>query len=797
VAFLVLSLASIAGVALAEPIPDGLELLARAPSTASLHYPAAATADSSAIVGTTLIGSFWHATVARLDGFVVLPAPGGGNPAATAIGTSADAAFVAGAAPSTGDLYAQAVVWRFGVPAILPSLLPVGGAGEAADVSADGRVVVGSSRSTASTWWKRKAVRWVDGRPDALPVPPDTDRSEAKHVSDDGSVIVGSAILNDGKPVLLRWRGDQLEVLPDAPGRAFAFQPRWLSSSGEIVGGIDGDFTGGAAAFVGPDGWVVLDDLPTGRSQAEILSGSDDGGIMTGNASTGAASEECRISNTCPDVAPGFVWTPRTGTRPLKDLLVHGCGYALEPWTIESAWVSRDGRHVVFSGVAPGVAAGYWRASIEGCRFDHRAPEIRPEAGSLLVAMPRTHSIYHITPAGHVELFASHGLLQWPADLELGPGRTLYVLSGNAWDRLLTRIDLDTGESTIVTQGGLITRQQDLALDRDGVPYVLHSDGVGGSRLVRVDPASGEQSLAAIFPTSPDSVEREPDGALAVLLRAADRFELYRFHPSTGAVEKIASGGTTGRPDGLVVAPSGEIFAGLDADSFLRIDPRTGVATRVATGPLRHRRRPLDLDLEGRLLFWELPAYFMVRADPDDGQTSIGYGSTWFSEIDPHAAVLLRTECSDGFDNDLDGGFDHPEDRGCSSPDDDSEGFRSDVAIEVLPARDDNRVQLVAHAPIRLAILGSATVDPFAIDPETLTLGPGRALPRQELPIRRDVDRDGFLDLVLSFEVETTAVGLGDTELCLSGELEDDAFRACDEIDADLPGRSTTTRRLW
>jgi hypothetical protein len=49
------------------------------------------------------------------------------------------------------------------------------------------------------------------------------------------------------------------------------------------------------------------------------------------------------------------------------------------------------------------------------------------------------------------------------------------------------------------------------------------------------------------------------------------------------------------------------------------------------------------------------------------------------------------------------------------------------------------------------------------------------------------VDRDGFPDLALSFDIGATGVGPGDTEVCLSGEIEGDAFRACADLDAYVP----------
>jgi hypothetical protein len=310
---------------------------------------------------------------------------------------------------------------------------------------------------------------------------------------------------------------------------------------------------------------------------------------------------------------------------------------------------------------------------------------------------------------------------------------------------------------------------------------------------VRIDPASGTQTLVATFPGNGSQLEREPGGTLAVLLQPSifsNAFELYRFDPSNGSSALFSSG--TGRFPGLAVRGDGELFLGFDSDSIQRIDPLTGIARRITTGPMRHDPSVRDLDLAGAPIVWDLPRRYLIHVDPDTGETSAGFGSFWFNSNVVGASggelAVLRSECSDGFDNDGSGSLDHPQDPGCASADDDSERVRNDVQIDIEPFRANNRINPMGRLPIHVAVLGSDSVTTSELVIESLAFGPAGARPRGDRVVWLDVNRDRLPDAIVSFDPSETGLVPTDTEACLTGELEGDAFRACDAVDVRVPG---------
>ena len=779
----------------AEALPQGLELLAQpTTSNTTTRLPADVTADASRLLIDLNLGSFVRAAIMDAAGVEVLALPAEAYSTASGLAISPDGTFVVGTSDRrnpthSGDTYA--ILWRSGSPSVLPDLVP-GGTSGAIDVSADGRVVVGGSSQSLAQWYKPTAVRWVDGAVEALPVPPGTDQSTALAVSDDGSVIVGTFAA--GNPLVrrgARWRNGQFEELPPPPQAVPFFAPTRLNSDGSVVLGWQLSLES-AVARLDESGWAVIEDLPTGPHRARLGSGSDDGRVVTGAATTGADPAECPGGLNCLELGEAFVWTDSTGTRRLKDLLVEGCGYPIEPWTLTNAWISRDARHVIFSASGPDLPEAYVRASLENCRFDYPEPDRRPKPGSSFASLYSDRAIFHIDPKGGIRLLASNAPILNVLDVELGPDRSLYVFG---CCNQLARVGIDDGVKTLVASGGLMGSDfGSLAVARDGTPYVLANVMLPTfayeTRLVRIDPATGAQTLAAKFARPGSELEREPGGTLAVLLQDASTFELYRFDPSNGSATLRATGTTGGRSGiaaGLAVRRDGETFLGFDDVSIQRIDP-TGIVRRITTGPMRHDSRVRDIDPSGAPLLWDLPGWYLVRTDPDTGTTSAGFGSIWFpsSGSQTSAVAVLRPECSDGFDNDHDGRFDYPEDRGCASPDDDEEGVRDDLAIDVEPFLPRNVVLLAGQRPIRVALLGSESVDASKVDLAGLRFGPAGAHPRERRAPLLDVNRDGFRDALLTFDLSATGIALGDTEACLTGQLEGDAFRACDEIEVVL-----------
>ncbi len=117
-------------------------------------------------------------------------------------------------------------------------------------------------------------------------------------------------------------------------------------------------------------------------------------------------------------------------------------------------------------------------------------------------------------------------------------------------------------------------------------------------------------------------------------------------------------------------------------------------------------------------------------------------------------------------------------------------GVVLEVDIDIKPRSDPNSIHPKSRGLISVAILGSDTFDVTDVDVTTLAFGPAGAATAHDLtnPIvyarhLRDVNDDGFTDLVLHFPTQETGISGGDTGACLFGEtLGGTPIVGCDDI---------------
>jgi hypothetical protein len=104
------------------------------------------------------------------------------------------------------------------------------------------------------------------------------------------------------------------------------------------------------------------------------------------------------------------------------------------------------------------------------------------------------------------------------------------------------------------------------------------------------------------------------------------------------------------------------------------------------------------------------------------------------------------------------------------------------VEIDVRPGHASNRFHPRSRRPIRVAILGSETFDVEGVDLETVGFGPHAARPVRRAKIR-DVNHDGWSDVLLRFWPRDGRIASDATEVCLSGRTSDGVkFEGCDTI---------------
>ena len=150
------------------------------------------------------------------------------------------------------------------------------------------------------------------------------------------------------------------------------------------------------------------------------------------------------------------------------------------------------------------------------------------------------------------------------SDFGVGVGGSLYGLSGSS----LRSIDPETGSSSLVSSGGLLTDPIAIEVGTDGTLYVLDVDPSGAGRVLGIDPADGSQFLVAdggllADPLSPPffDIALSANGN-AVLVKADSLVILVDL--ATGAQSAFAdlasgffgNGGLGEGPDGSVYAVS-------------------------------------------------------------------------------------------------------------------------------------------------------------------------------------------------------------------------------------------------
>ena len=287
----------------------------------------------------------------------------------------------------------------------------------ATGVSADGSVVVGTSFHF--TGFQERAVRWINGVPELIPVQGAYSRMVAHGCSADGSVVVGRMrhpIGPGGSEAIYRWTPSQGAQILFGAGWVYgisgdghttitvnsALQPaRHIDNGGAIPLPLGAGGVRGYASSVSHDGSVIVGQrvgatqhavywpsfataitmAVTPPSRAEAV--SPDGTIIVGHSNvTGAfrsdhgvispislpvAAEFSGVSNDGtavgfygPQFSPeGFLWTEQGGFQDL-DVLAASWGLNLQGYTLgEVHAISADGSTIVGWAWGPTEARGF------------------------------------------------------------------------------------------------------------------------------------------------------------------------------------------------------------------------------------------------------------------------------------------------------------------------------------------------------------------------------------------------------------------------------------------------------
>ncbi|NRB42571.1 MAG: hypothetical protein HRU20_29560 [Pseudomonadales bacterium] len=109
-----------------------------------------------------------------------------------------------------------------------------------------------------------------------------------------------------------------------------------------------------------------------------------------------------------------------------------------------------------------------------------------------------------------------------------------------------------------------------------------------------------------------------------------------------------------------------------------------------------------------------------------------------------------------------------------------------DIRIDINPPH--NAIALWSWIPFPVVIYGSDSFDVKDIKTRSLRLGPNEAKAKRWPKFYKDIDHDGYKDLVTFYYPKRTGFSLGDTTACISGKADGEQFEACQDI---------TVKRYW
>ena len=337
-----------AGNATSKPMFQGLGSL----SAGGTSQASDVSADGTTVVGfsaATQGGEAFRWTAN--EGMVSLgELPGLGSHDSRAAGVSADGEVVVGSSRNGR----QAFRWTADEGMVGLGGLPGGRTRSSARATTgDGAVVVGLSSSSATpNDFSNEAFLWTDltgmvglgGIPGA-----DVVNTRALDVSADGSILVGSGQGPAGPEAFFRTQTDGIVGIGDLPGGSFSSQSIAVSLDGSvIVGQGSSDLGREAFRWTEAGGMVGLGDLPGGSFSSMARDVSADGSVVVGQGRTTTNSSEA------------FIWDASRGMRQV-DQVLEDLGLDVAGWQLLwASGVSADGRTLVGAGFNPdGVAEGW------------------------------------------------------------------------------------------------------------------------------------------------------------------------------------------------------------------------------------------------------------------------------------------------------------------------------------------------------------------------------------------------------------------------------------------------------
>lgn len=210
------------------------------------------------------------------------------------------------------------------------------------DVSADGTVIIGFEAEDKSLT-NKQAVIWTDsGQSVAQLGTLGGNESWANGVSADGSLVVGTSKNESGQIEAFLWNdSDGMAGLGTLAGYSSSTGVA-VSADGATVVGSSSSGTGAEAyRWTQSDGMVGLGDLVGGETRSSANAVSADGSIVVGSSQSANGDE-------------AFIWDAKNGMRSILDHLENDYASDMSGWILLSATgISDDGSVISGYGINP------------------------------------------------------------------------------------------------------------------------------------------------------------------------------------------------------------------------------------------------------------------------------------------------------------------------------------------------------------------------------------------------------------------------------------------------------------
>ncbi len=219
----------------------------------------------------------------------------------------------------------------------------------------------------------------------------------------------------------------------------------------------------------------------------------------------------------------------------------------------------------------------------------------------------------------------------------------------------LVSVDPVTGEQTLIADGGLLTwptgviiedHNHALVTDRDAENPQTGSIGA----VIRVNLTSGEQELVSSGGplAHPTGIARSPDGTFSISDLVDD--SVLSLDSISGNLSRLTTGNLLGEPTGLAYeADGGVVVIDRDRNSVIRFNPVTGTQSTITSGLYLDEPTGIAVEPSGQILVTEPTAFRILRINPATGIQSTLLGgiiAPLALTIDQDGTIFLNTRTS-------------------------------------------------------------------------------------------------------------------------------------------------------